>query len=151
MVPLNLPITKLDISRKKDVLYVWCPIRKKKLVLTPEEWVRQHFIAYLIENVGISKGKIASEYSLQYNSMNRRADIVVLNDNGKPLILVECKAPNVLLVESVFFQIAQYQNSIPAKILILTNGINHCMLTLQADGHSFTSDLSTLKELVHQI
>ncbi len=120
----------------------------KKLILTPEEWVRQHFIAYLVEELKISIGRIASEYSLVYNNMNRRADIVVMDEFGKPYIIVECKAPQINLTDKTFFQIAQYQNTIPAKILILTNGVEHLAMNLALNDSKFSSELSLLKEWV---
>jgi hypothetical protein len=146
MIPLNLPKTELKLSRKNDQIYVWCPIRKKKLVLTPEEWVRQHFIAYLIAELNISTGRIISEYSLVYNNMSRRADIVVMDEDGKPFIIVECKAPQIALSDKTFFQIAQYQNTIPAKILILSNGINHFAMNLEMEKIEQCSKLETIKE-----
>jgi|TARA_R110000737_G_scaffold324995_1_gene338164 hypothetical protein len=141
MIPLNLPQTELKLTRKNDQIFVWCPIRKKKLVLTPEEWVRQHFIAYLINDLDISQGRIVSEFSLSYNNMSRRADIVVMNEFGQPYIIVECKAPQIPLSDKTFFQIAQYQNSIPAKILILTNGLEHLSMKVDSQKETKTGDL----------
>jgi hypothetical protein len=148
MTPLNLPKTNLKLSRKDSQIYVFCIVRMKKLILTPEEWVRQHFIAYLVEELKISIGRIASEYSLVYNNMNRRADIVVMDEFGKPYIIVECKAPQINLTDKTFFQIAQYQNTIPAKILILTNGVEHLAMNLALNDSKFSSELSLLKEWV---
>jgi len=148
MTPLNLPKTNLKLSRKDGQIYVFCPIRKKKLILTPEEWVRQHFIAYLVEELKISIGRIASEYSLVYNNMNRRADIVVMDEFGKPYIIVECKAPQINLTDKTFFQIAQYQNTIPAKILIITNGVEHLAMNLKLNNSKETTILNELKEWI---
>jgi hypothetical protein len=144
MTPLNLPQAKLKLTRKNDQIYVWCPVRKKKLIMTPEEWVRQHFIAFLTENLKISIGRIVSELSITYNNMSRRADIVVTDEFGKPFIIVECKAPQINLTDKTFFQIAQYQNSIPAKILILTNGIDHLMMNLKNKTSENSSNLKDL-------
>ncbi len=148
MTPLNLPQTKLKLTRKNDQIYVWCPVRKKKLILTPEEWVRQHFIAFLTDNLKISIGRIVSELSLTYNNMSRRADIVVVDEYGKPFIIIECKAPQINLSDKTFFQIAQYQNSIPAKILILTNGVDHSMMNLQNLENKNSNNIEDLMDWV---
>lgn len=148
MTPLNLPQTNLKLSRKDGQIYVFCQIRKKKLVLTPEEWVRQHFIGFLTNELKISIGKIASEFSLTYNNMNRRADIVVMDEFGKPSIIVECKAPEIALSDKTFFQIAQYQNTIPAKILILTNGINHIAMNLELESQNTTTNLLEINDWI---
>lgn len=146
MIPLNLPKTALKLTRKNDQIFVWCPIRRKKLVMTPEEWGRQHFIAYMINELDISIGRIVSEYSLSYNNMSRRADIVVMDETGKPFIIVECKAPQIPLTDKTFFQIAQYQNSIPAKILIMTNGLEFLAMNLMTTTEEVTKDLLCLKK-----
>jgi hypothetical protein len=148
MIPLSLPKTNLRLSRNNGQIYVWCPIRKKKLLLTPEEWVRQHFIGYLISELNISIGRIVSEFSLVYNNMNRRADIVVVDDNGNPFIIVECKAPQISLTDKTFFQIAQYQKSIPAKILILTNGIDSLSMNLTTNPASQSSNLQDVNNWI---
>lgn len=146
MIPLNLPQTKLNLSRKDGQIYVFCQIRKKKLVLTPEEWVRQHVIAYLVDEVGISIGKIASEYSLKYNEMSRRADLVVMNQQSEPLIIVECKRPTVAIDQSTFHQAAEYKHVLSAKILVLSNGLSHYVMNLETDEAHL--DLTILKELI---
>ncbi|MFA7272921.1 MAG: type I restriction enzyme HsdR N-terminal domain-containing protein [Crocinitomicaceae bacterium] len=145
MTPLNLPRTVLKLTRSGQQIYVWCPLRKKKLVLTPEEWVRQHFIGYLINELAISPGKIVSEYSLSYNNMSRRADLVVIDSEGKPEIIVECKAPQIPLSDKTFFQIAQYKHTLSAKILILTNGIDHMAMNLSEETKPCTSNLTEMK------
>lgn len=131
MTPLNLPQAKLNLSRKDGQIYVFCPIRKKKLVLTPEEWVRQHLISYLTEEVGISIGKIASEFSLRYNNMSRRADLVVMNEEPQPHIIIECKRPTVAINQSTFHQAAEYKHILSAKILVLSNGLQHVVMNLE--------------------
>ncbi len=145
MTPLNLPQTSLNLSRKDGQIYVFCPIRKKKLVLTPEEWVRQHLIGYLVNEVGISIGKIASEFSLKYNNMSRRADLVVMNEEPKPHIIIECKRPTVAIDQSTFHQAAEYKHILSAKILVLSNGLDHYVLDLET-GETF-DEIERLKKL----
>ncbi len=146
MTPLNLPQAKLKLTRKEGVVYVLCPIRKKRLVLTPEEWVRQHIISYFTENLQLSIGKMASEVSLEYNGLKKRADLVLLNKEGIPEILVECKAPIIPLSSSTLFQISTYYQSLPAKILVLTNGLEHHVMNLETKTES--RDLTELELFV---
>ena len=122
---LNLPKANLKLTRKNEVVFVWCILRKKKLVCTPEEWVRQHVIHFLIDHKNYPTGLISSEYSLEYNGMNRRADIVAFNRSGEPILIVECKATSVALTEKVLHQIAQYNFELDVNLLYLTNGIEH--------------------------
>jgi len=133
--PLNLPKTDLRLQKIKGVVHVWCIIRKKDLVCTPEEWVRQHFIHYLINDRKIPVGLIASEYPLTYNSRIKRADIVVFNKSQVPVLIIECKAPKVNLDEKTLFQIAQYNFELDVDYLCLTNGVNHVYSEInRADG-----------------
>lgn len=125
IVPLHLPKANLKITKKGEELFVWCVIRKKQLVLTPEEWVRQHVIHYFVNDLGIAQGRIVSEYTIRLNEMIRRCDIVVLDDYGLPKAVVECKAPDVALNENVFHQIAHYNRELKVDYLMMTNGVQH--------------------------
>jgi len=124
ITPLNLPKTPLKLSRKDDQVFVWCILRKKNLVCAPEEWVRQHVVHFLISE-GIPEGLIASEYNLEYNGRSKRADVVVFDRDQKPVFIVECKAPEVVLTKQVFNQIASYNHELQVEYLMLTNGLNH--------------------------
>lgn len=130
IVPLNFPNAPLSLKRKDGVVYVRCLIRNKDLVCTPEEWVRQHAIHYLISVEGKKKGLIASEYELDYNGLKRRADIVVFDNTGKPILLVECKATAVALTNEVLNQAAQYNHQLGVERVILTNGLDHVECTV---------------------
>ena len=125
IIPLNLPNAPLNLSRKSGVVHVKCLVRNKYIVCTPEEWVRQHVLNYLISVEGKKKGLMAVEYDLRYNGLKRRADIVVFNNDGIPEVLIECKATTVSLTNDVLNQAAQYNNELRVKKLILTNGIEH--------------------------
>ncbi len=114
----------LQLKRMNGTVYVDCLIRQKKLVLTPEEWVRQHVLHYLIEK-GVPKGLIASEVSLKYNERLKRADIVIYGRDQKPKFIVECKAADVQLSEAVFRQIASYNHTLQVEYLMMTNGMEH--------------------------
>jgi hypothetical protein len=128
MQMLNLPVAPLKLSRLNGSIYVFCTIRKKKLLLTPEEWVRQHCIHFLIKQKGISLSKIASELSIAVQGQQRRCDVVVFNNELKAEILVECKAPEITLNEKVVDQIIQYNSILNVKKLWITNGLVHYFL-----------------------
>lgn len=102
--------------------YIWDSLRKIWLRLTPEEWVRQHTIAWLIQHYGIPALRISQEYPVNINGQHQRADIVVINDFAKPHILVECKAPDVEINEEVVLQAMRYNSVIKARYMLLTNG-----------------------------
>lgn len=125
MQALSLPKAQLKITRKSDELYVWCVARKKTLLLTPEEWVRQHVIHYLVNDLKVPLGLIASEVSLSINKLSRRCDLIVFSKESQPLLLIECKAVDVPLTENVFQQIAQYNFKLNVDYLMMTNGVHH--------------------------
>lgn len=123
---LNLPISNLKLTKNtRGQIFVWCIIRKKKLVLTPEEWVRQHVIHFLINEKKVPESLIASEVELQINGLKRRCDILVFSQDKKPLLVVECKAPEVDLSQSTLFQIAQYNSVLNCPYLFISNGVNN--------------------------
>lgn len=123
--PLTFPKAQLKLTKKGDKLFVWCVVRKKTLVLTTEEWVRQHLVHYLINDKYVPIGLIAAEMPLKVNDLDRRCDVVVFNRSGKPVLIVECKAPEIGLDEKVFQQIAHYNFSLGADLLMVTNGLHH--------------------------
>jgi hypothetical protein len=123
--PLNLPNTPLKITEINQKLYVTCLIRKKQVVLTPEEWVRQHIISYLVNHKNYALGRLAVEVSLKVNSLSKRADIVYYDEHVQPQMLVECKATEVNLTSETVFQIATYNSKINSKFLLISNGIDH--------------------------
>lgn len=125
IIPLNLPQAQLNLSRKGEEIYVLCLVRKKRIRLTPEEWVRQHFIAYLSINLGYALERISVEKSLNFFGLTKRWDIVVYNQEFIPEILIECKAPSIPLNEKVLLQTLNYQNQLQCKFIGITNGINH--------------------------
>src|SRR5690554_2609892 len=123
LTPLNFPKTPLKLSKKGDEVYVWDIFRKKKLLLTPEEWVRQHVLHFLIEHKAVPTSLIAAEYAIEVNQMTRRCDGVVFNREGKAIAIIECKAPSIKITENVFHQIAQYNFKLRVNWPILTNGL----------------------------
>ena len=123
LIPLNLPKATLTLTRKDNVIYVNCLIRKKKIILTPEEWVRQHYINYLSEDLLYPLSFISVEKELIYFGLKKRWDIVVVNKLFEPIILVECKAPNIKLNQEAQKQVFSYQNKLNCEYIVLSNGI----------------------------
>lgn len=148
--PLNLPKAPLKLVRKPGGIYVWCIIRKKELLLTPEEWVRQHVIHFLINEKQFPVGLIASEYSLVYNGIAKRADIVVFDRSTQPVLIVECKAPEISLSEATVRQIAQYNYQLGVDFLLLTNGINHvvCKIDRNLGKMRYLEELPSYEEII---
>lgn len=143
MAPLNLPQAKLKLIRKNGKIHVWCILRKKDLILTHEEWVRQHLIHFLINDKKIPQGLIAAEMPIVVNTLQRRCDLVVYSKDGKPWMIVECKAPDVQLTEKVFHQIAHYNFELGVDLLMVSNGIEHiiCRIDRATGEISFLDDL----------
>jgi hypothetical protein len=112
----------LKIKNENSKRYIFCIIRKKYLVITPEEIVRQLFILYLINTKHYPKNRIAVEKQLLINGLSKRFDIMILDKNFEPLILIECKAPNVPITQDVFNQVARYNMSLQTDLIIVTNG-----------------------------
>lgn len=141
MQTLNFPPAALTISKKGDQVVVWCIIRKKHLVLTPEEWVRQHTIHYLIGQKQVPVGRISSEHTVQINGQARRCDIVVFSESGKPLLIVECKATSIPLSEQTFLQTSNYVQQLRAPYFWMTNGLQHVIAQIGADSVSYLEEL----------
>ena len=144
---LNLPPATLKISRKGEQLFVWCVIRKKHLLLTPEEWVRQHTLHFLISEKKVPVGTISSEHLVSINGQSRRCDIVVFSKEGKPLLIVECKAPSVPLSETTFLQISNYVQQLRAPYFCMTNGLVHVQARIGAQSVSYLEELPGYDQL----
>ncbi len=138
---LNLPKANLKLKQNQ----IWDILRQKYVLLTPEEWVRQHFIHYLI-TLGYSKNLMASEQMVKYNNMSKRCDIVAFNNKNETLLIVECKAPHIKLTQETFYQIAKYNSVLNAKYLVLTNGIHHIVAFVdkQKNEISFLNQLPSV-------
>jgi type I site-specific restriction endonuclease len=118
-------------------------IRKKFVILTPEEWVRQHVVRYLLEEKKYSKSYINVEKMITINGMTKRYDIVVFHPDGSIFVLIECKAPEVNITQNVFDQIARYNMVLHANYLMVTNGLHHyfCQMDFESEQYNFLRDL----------
>lgn len=130
---LNFPTYKFKTKREQDINYVFDIIRKKYVVLTPEEWVRQHIVHYLITEKKYPQSLIALERGLTVNGRKKRFDILVFNKNGQPHLLIECKSPEIEVNKAVFEQIAIYNSQFKASYLLLSNGLQHISVSYSAD------------------
>lgn len=126
MLPqLNFPQYDLKLGGTAQKPEVFDPVRRKFVALTPEEWVRQHTLAYLSDDLGYPQSLIAVEGSLTLNDLKKRFDILLYNTNRTPVLLVECKAPGVKITQSVFDQAARYNMAFKVSLLFVTNGLEH--------------------------
>ena len=143
MIKLNFPEYDLRLKKQDGKWLIFDPVRKKFVVLTPEEWVRQHVLQYLIVDKKYPLQWIAVEKELQINQTKRRFDIVVFNRKMTPEILVECKAPNVAVTQKTFDQANQYNWLLKAPYLFLTNGLKHyiCQIDFEANQFKFLKQL----------
>lgn len=146
---LNLPAYPFQIEHRGNKTYIFDPLRKKRIILTPEEWVRQHFVQYLVGHKGYPGGLIQIEATVTLHSSSRRCDIVVFDRRMHPRVIVECKAPAVAIDNTVLEQIATYNSILRADCLMITNGITHycCRIDYQTDQIDFLSDIPNYKDL----
>lgn len=125
MQKLNLPYYPFKLKKDEDKYLILDEVRKKYVVCTPEEWVRQHFVQYLIHHKAYPKGLISLEKGLKLNELNKRTDVLVFDTNAKPIMLVECKSPDVKISQSVFDQAARYNFVYRVQYIVISNGIDH--------------------------
>jgi hypothetical protein len=125
MVKLNLPSFEFELRKEGERVLIFDALRKRHVVLTPEEWVRQHFIQYLISHLKYPRSLIKVEGGLIFNSLHKRSDIVVFDRTGNPWMIVECKAPDLKLSERTLLQASTYNHTLKAKYVVVTNGMSH--------------------------
>lgn len=149
MEKLNLPDYSFKIRANGINKEIFDTVRKKYVVLTPEEWVRQNFVRYLIEERKYPASLIAIEKTITVNKLKKRCDIVVYNRDRKPVILVECKASSIKISQSSFDQAARYNIALNVKYLIITNGINHysCIVEGAKSAYVFLENIPLYNEI----
>ncbi len=147
MQQLNFPTYTFRFKNSENKLSIFDDIRKKFIVLTPEEWVRQHCINFLIVEKQYPKSLINIEKELLINGRKKRYDIVVYNSDGSIKILIECKAPKVPITQQTFDQIAQYNLILDAAFLMVTNGLHHyyCKMDYQNKCYQFLKEIPNYK------
>lgn len=139
MQELNLPKYPVKLRNQAGSVQIFDEIRKKYLVLTQEEWVRQHFVQFLVHHKNYPASLIALEIGLKYNQLQKRADVLIYDKSGKPYLMVECKAPQVKITQDTFDQIARYNMVFKVKFLVLTNGLHHfcCKMDYVTNTHQY--------------
>ena len=147
MQKLNLPSYRFKLKSNENKTLIFDNLRKKDVVLTPEEWVRQHFVQFLIEEKKYPVSLIAIEKQLIINNLKKRTDIVIFSSDGTPNIIVECKAPKIKIAQDTFDQIARYNLKLNANYLVVTNGLQHyfCKLDKEKETYVFLKDIPNYK------
>lgn len=150
MLQLNLPIFEPKLKKIEGELHIFDQIRKRYLVLTPEEWVRQSFLNYLIHHKGYPLSLMENEAIIKLNNMTRRCDTVVYNNKLQPLVIVEYKRPDVKIDQHVFDQIVRYNIVLRVDYLIVSNGLEHfcCKMDYETQKYSFLRDVPDYGELI---
>ena len=151
MQALIFPITPdFEIINRDGREMILDTLRQKYVVLTPEEWVRQNFVRYLIEGLGFPLGLTAIETGFVFQGMQCRADVLVHDRQGKALLMGECKAPEVKLKQSVFDQVGRYNTVVQAIYLVVTNGLQHycCAIDRENNSYRFLDALPRYEDIV---
>lgn len=142
-VPLNLPTAPLKLTQNQDKIYVFDILRKKKLILTPEEWVRQHWIHFLKSYKCYPFSLMKTEGGLIMNDLQKRSDLLIYNNNGEKILLAEFKAPSVKITSSTFEQISNYNTVHKIPLLLVSNGLEHyyCKINFDLGTYDFIAEL----------
>jgi hypothetical protein len=145
MQKLNFPAYRFRLKNSENKTAIFDEIRKKFVILTPEEWVRQHTVQWLLQEKKYPISHLNVEKSLKVNGLVKRYDALVFKPDGSIFLLVECKAPEVKITQDVFDQIARYNLTLDAEYLMVTNGLNHyfCQMDFQNQRYQFLADLPT--------
>ena len=138
MQQLNLPEYQFKFKHKGERTEIFDAIRKRFVTLTPEEWVRQNFLQFLIKEKKFPSSLIAIETGLKYNQLQKRADVLAYNKLGLPYLMVECKAPSVMVTQNAFDQVARYNMVFKVRYLVVTNGINHFCCEMNYDENTYS-------------
>ena len=144
---LNFPTYSFRFKNSENKVSIFDSIRKKFILLTPEEWVRQHVVEFLLNEKKYSKSLINVEKVVKVNGMNKRYDVIVFNSDGSIFLLIECKAPEVKIDQKTFDQIARYNLILNAQYLMVTNGLNHyfCEMDFENEKYTFLKELPEIE------
>jgi len=149
MKALNLPAYPFKLSQKNGKTCIYDSLRHKDIALTPEEWVRQHFVRFLITDRSYPPARIAHEVSINVNATSKRCDTVVYDDYLNPLVIIEFKAPDIPLNREVFDQITRYNSALRVPYLMVSNGLTHycCHIDYQTQQSCFLEDIPSYFQL----
>jgi hypothetical protein len=143
MQPLNFPSYSFRFKNSENKVSIFDEVRKKFIQLTPEEWVRQHTIQYVLQEKQYPKSYLNVEKLIKINDLHKRYDLIVFQPDGTIFLLVECKAPEVKITQDTFDQIARYNLALKARYLMVTNGLNHyfCQMDFEKEAYIFLKEL----------
>lgn len=143
MQTLNFPKYNFRFKNSENKVSIFDVLRKKFILLTPEEWVRQHTVHYLLEDKKFPKQLLNVEKTLKINELTKRYDVVAYNPDGSIKLLVECKAPAIKISQTTFDQIARYNLVLKAEYLMVTNGLQHyfCQMDYEAEKYHFLKEI----------
>lgn len=146
---LNLPSFQIKTQQQGNKTKIFDEIRQKFVALTPEEWVRQHMVRYLLDHKGYPRTLITVETKVMINGLTQRADVIIYNRKGIPVMIIECKATTVPLSNLVFEQIARYNMNLKVNYLVLTNGLQHYCARLNFDkmNYHFLKEIPPFEEI----
>ena len=150
MQALNLPKTSLKITKQGNRLSVLDILRKRHVSLTPEEWVRQHFVSFLLTHKGFPAARMANEVGICLNHTAKRCDTVVYDHEARPLVIIEYKAPSVTINKNTFSQIARYNLVLKVDYLIVSNGLKHycCKMDYATGSYTFLQEIPDYKTII---
>jgi len=151
MQQLNLPPYNANLKKTGETIKIFDILRRKFVKCTPEEWVRQNFVHFLLDHKGYSPNLMNNEVELTLNEMSKRCDTLVYDRQGKPLMIIEYKAPHIAINQAVFNQITRYNIVLDVEYLILSNGFTHYCIKLneQKNGYIFLQDIPKYDELTN--
>lgn len=150
MEQLNLPPYNYEVRNQAGRRVILDPVRKRFVPLTPEEWVRQHFVQYLIRNLDVPPGLVGIEVAIPKQDHHYRADIVIYDRRVEPVMVVECKRPSVQLSQDTFNQIGHYNTTLKVPYLVITNGMQHycCMVDHAHRSYRFLDEIPSYKTMI---
>jgi predicted type IV restriction endonuclease len=153
MKQLNFPSYSFRFKNSENKVSIFDEIRKKFIILTPEEWVRQHVVRFLMEEKKYPKSLINVEKVLNVNGLRKRYDVVVFKPDGSIFVLVECKATKIKTAQATFDQIARYNMTLKAQYLMVTNGQNHyfCLMDFENEKYEFLKELPDYGKRIEKI
>jgi len=152
MLQLNLPQYSFRIKKQNEKLVIFDSQRKRYVALTPEEWVRQNFIRFLIEAKGYPAAYLAIEKQLNINGMKKRCDAILYNEHAQPFLIIELKAPNVAISQTTFDQVAVYNAKLKVDFFIISNGIEHfcCKVNPETARYEFFAEIPDFHQINQQ-
>ena len=149
MYSLNLPSFDAKIRKNGSLMEIYDPLRRKFIALTPEEWVRQHFVNWLISDKEYPTSLMANEAGIKLNSLTRRCDTVVYDQHLDPLMIIEYKESNISITQDVFDQVVRYNTVLKVPYIVVSNGVNHycCKMNYEKQSYDFLTDIPNYREL----